>query len=1063
MRIISISFWSLLIFTSASIAQKPDWENPKVFKRGTETPRSTFYLFKSVEKAKSNQPFSSENYVLLNGNWKFHWSEHPSKRPLSFFEEGFDASSWNEIPVPSNWQLHGYDYPIYTNWKYPHSKSAPKIKGDFNPVGSYKTQFDMNDSWDGKQVFLHFAGAGSAYNVWMNGKEVGYSEGTKTPTEFNITNHIKKGSNNLSVEVFRWSDGGYLEDQDFWRLSGIERDVYIYAADETRIEDLFVKAQLNKSDYKTGVLNLEVDITGIPTQGFDIEMTLEELDGSVVLTEQKIIASDTNNQSVVFEKTLPNIKPWSAETPNLYRLIVELKKGGKTIQATALKIGFRTVDMTSGQLRVNGKPILMKGVNRHDHDPKTGHVVSRETMLKDVELFKKYNINAVRTSHYPNDPYFYDLCDEYGIYVIDEANIETHGYGYGSLPAGPTTWKKWQGMYIDRMERMAERDKNHPSIIIWSMGNESGIGKNFLGSYKWLKEFDDTRPVSYERAEFLFKKKLKSKKRYTDFHSQMYLPAQKVKEKYADKGLLEERPFYWVEYSHAMGNSNGNLADDWEYVYSDPRHQGGFIWDWVDQGLERTAEDGTTYFGYGGDFEPEGVRHDGNFCANGLVSADRSVHPAIHEVKKVYQNVRFRQADDNTFKFQLINNFFFTNLNKYELGVELLGNGKVISRKTMPTVSLEPQDSVWIDLSEELATLTQSDEEYFVNFSVRIKQAENGLPVGHEIASDQFLLKNAVSTSSTVRSTNGTELKIDETQDWIIINGNDFSVGFDKGKGQLFSYSVSGNELLKQPLELCFWRAPTDNDYGSFIGQTKDKANSHASRAIAWMTAWNSASLTSYSVTDSLGNVYVKFNHDLKSVSAKHQSVFIISADGMLTIKNSLQLKPKSDIPRYGMRLTIPEELSSISWYGRGPHENYADRNYSGHVGLYSSPVDSLYVPYIRPQENGYHTDTRWFTATDKSGKGLKFTGLPNICFSALPNPLEDFQGEHVAYKEYRHTIDVKERDGVFVHIDCAQRGLGGDDSWGAQPHEPYKLNDGAYEYGFSISHTAKMISKGEN
>lgn len=1051
MRAYLLSSLILLVLAANSFAQKPDWENPKVFKQGTETPRATFYLFNSTDKAKENQPFSSENYVLLNGNWKFHWSQHPDKRPLTFFEEGFDASDWDEISVPSNWQLHGYGYPIYTNWKYPHKKSAPKIKGDFNPVGSYKTQFNISDAWNGKQVLLHFGGAGSAYNVWVNGQKVGYSEGNKTPAEFNITEHIRKGSNNLAVEVFRWSDGGYLEDQDFWRLSGIERDVYIYATEEIGIEDVFVKAQLNKSDYQTGFLNLEVDVSGTEARGFEIKMILQDLEGSVVLSEQKTVEADLKNQSVVFENTVPNVKPWSAEAPELYCLIVELKKEGKTIQATALKVGFRTVEMTNGKLLVNGKQILLKGVNRHDHDPKTGHVVSREMMLKDVLLFKKYNINAVRTSHYPNDPYFYDLCDEYGIYMIDEANIETHGYGYGSLPAGPTTWKKWQGMYIDRMERMAERDKNHPSIIMWSMGNESGIGKNFLASYKWFKAFDDTRPVSYERAEFIFKKKLKSKRRYTDFHSQMYMPAQKVKEKYADKDLLEERPFYWVEYSHAMGNSNGNFADDWEYVYSDPRHQGGFIWDWVDQGLELTAEDGTTYFGYGGDFEPAGVRHDGNFCANGLVSADRTLHPAIHEVKKVYQNVRFRQAKDDLFKFQLINNFFFANLDKYEMEAQLMEDGKVVARKTLAAVSLNPQDSVWIRLTDDFEAQIQSEGEYFVNFSVRTKQEEKGLPVGHEIAKDQFLIK-AASANLTEPFGNKSKLKLDKGERWVTINGDGFSIGFDKEKGQLISYKVGGNELLKESLELCFWRAPTDNDYGSFIGQTKENSKSYTTSVKDWMTAWNSASLSSASITDSLGRIYIQFNHSLASVSSQNQSTFTVSSDGTIAVKSNLQLKSGSDIPRYGMRLTLPEQMNTISWYGRGPHENYSDRNYSAHVGLYTSIADSLYFPYIRPQENGYHTDTRWFQAVDKSGNGLKFTGLPSICFSALPNPLEDFQGDNVAYKENRHTIDVKEREGIFIHIDKAQRGLGGDDSWGAQPHKQYQLNEGAYEYGFIIS-----------
>ncbi|HAP68911.1 MAG TPA: beta-galactosidase, partial [Flavobacteriales bacterium] len=459
--------------------------------------------------------------------------------------------------------------------------------------------------------------------------------------------------------------------------------------------------------------------------------------------------------------------------------------------------------------------------------------------------------------------------------------------------------------------------------------------------------------------------------------------------------------------------------------------------------------------GYGGDFEPAGVRHDGNFCANGLVNADRTLHPAIYEVKKVYQNVRFKQADEDVFTFQLINNFFFTNLDKYEIEAQLLENGKVVSLKTLPVVSLNPQDSVWIDLKQDFSALTRSDAEYFVNFSVRVRQAEKGLPIGHEIAKDQFLIKAALANSVTP-IIEGAKLELDEGERWVTINGDGFSIGFDKEKGQLISYKMDGDELLKESLELCFWRAPTDNDYGSFIGQTKEKTNSHASRSLDWMTAWNSALLSASSITDTLGRIYVQFNHNLSSVYAQHQSTFIVSSDGTIEVKSNLQLKSESDIPRYGMRLTLPEQLNTITWYGRGPHENYSDRNYSAHVGLYTSLADSLYFPYIRPQENGYHTDTRWFQAVDKSGKGLKFTGLPSICFSALPNPLEDFQGENVAYKENRHTIDVKERDGVFIHIDKAQRGLGGDDSWGAQPHKQYQLNDDSYKYGFTISPIAE-------
>lgn len=1039
--------FALLLSATIAFTQKPNWENPKVFQENLIAPRSTFYLFETVEEAELNRPFESDNYLSLNGNWKFKWSKHPSVRPTSFYENDFDVSRWDEIPVPSNWQMHGYGYPIYTNWKYPHKKSAPKIKGEFNPVGSYKTTFEISEDWNDKKVFLHFAGAGSAYTVWVNGEQVGYAEDTKTAAEFDITETVKSGSNQLAVEVLRWSDGSYLEDQDFWRLSGIERDVYVYAVDQTYISDLFVKTQLDKSDYKTGIFELEAEVSG-KTEGFELSISLSDDLGNLVFEQSKPITSNKAVPTINFDKQLPSIKPWSAENPKLYRLFVSLKREGETVQATSLKVGFRTVEMTNGKLLVNGKPILLKGVNRHDHDPKTGHVVSKEMMRKDVELFKQFNINAVRTSHYPNDPYFYDLCDEYGIYVIDEANIETHGYGYGSLGFGPSTWRKWQGMYIHRMERMAERDKNHPSIIIWSMGNEACIGKNFLASYKWLKAFDNTRPVSYERAEFLFKKKLKSKRRYTDFHSQMYLPAAKVKSKYADKGHLETRPFYWVEYSHAMGNSNGNFADDWDYVYKESRHQGGFIWDWVDQGLELTTENGTKYWGYGGDFEPEGVRHDGNFCLNGLVNPDRTLHPAIHEVKKVYQNVRFRQANENPFKVEIINNFFFTNLKKYRFEAELMENGRVVSTKDIPTINLAPQDSVWMDFEQLFSEKIDANAEYFINLSVSTKTKELGVPLGHEIAKDQFLIQGS---NTKVETSSSATIELEELDSKILISGNNFNVEVDKQKGQLVSYQLNGIEMLKEPLELSFWRAPTDNDYGSFIGQAKDKAKSGVTKKAAWFEAWDNAPVSRFETSKSDHSVSIVLEHTLSTVSSNHKTEITVKADGSVRFENSLDLKANSDIPRYGMRFTMPEQFDNISWYGRGPFENYSDRKFAAHVGMYENKVDSLYFAYIRPQENGYRTDTRWVKAVDSNGQGLSFYGEPTICFSALPNPLEDFQGENVVFKERRHNVDVPKRDGVYFHIDYAQRGLGGDDSWGAQPHDEYLLNADSYNYSFTI------------
>lgn len=1037
-----------------SQAQKPYWEDPEVYSVNTLNPRSSFYYFNSLEAAEKNDPFDTNNYLLLNGSWKFHWSENPDLRPVEFYKETYRTDNWDEIPVPSNWQLEGYGYPIYSNWRYPHKKKAPKIKDDFNPVGSYKKNFEIQQAWLDKKVILHFAGAGSAYLVWVNGQQVGYNEGTKTAAEFDISTYLRAGTNELSVQVFRWSDASYLEDQDFWRLSGIERDVYLYAVPNTHIQDIHVEALLDTETYSDGLLDVQVTMANsadLNLENHALRLSLNDANGQLVYTDRVSLDDSSPNGTVNFSTMLEDVLPWSAESPSLYQLFIELKINGEPTQVIPLQIGFRTVEMKNGQLHVNGQPILLKGVNRHDHDPQTGHVVSREMMEKDIQLFKQYNINAVRTAHYPNDPYFYELCNKHGIYVMDEANIEVHGYGFGSLAVGPTTWKKWQGMYIDRNRKMAERDKNHPSVIIWSMGNEAGRGKNFRATYDWLKSFDSTRPVIYERAEAIFKKKRREHKRYTDILSKMYMPVKKLDDKYLKGGLLDDRPFIWIEYSHAMGNSNGNLADDWQYVYDTPQHQGGFIWDWVDQGLELVSEDGVSYWGYGGDFEPEGVRHDGNFCLNGLVNPDRSIHPALHEVKKVYQNVHFRQDTANPVAFHIHNNFFFTNLNKYALHWELLENGHVVTRQTIQDIVIEPQESFKADLREDLQAILKKGNEYFINWEVTQSTVTPFLSEGHVIAKDQFLLPSTEPMSPKRSMYSGMSNDILETTGTLSISGNGVQLVFDKAKGQLVSYKVAESEMLQDPLTLSFWRAPTDNDFGSPMAQVKEKAKSYASRSIDWLYAFENAELNHFSYIDSSQAVVVKISHDLPSVSANHTSVFRIHSSGALQVENQLSLKEESDLPRYGMRLTLPDSFSKVAYYGRGPHENYIDRKYAAHVGLHHGIIDSLYFPYIRPQENGYRTDTRWVELSDSAGNGLVIESHGTFGFSALPNPYEDYQPVIPTHKSFRHTIDVPERDGVFLHIDYGQRGVAGDNSWGAKPHKGYMLNDHSYHYSFSI------------
>ncbi len=1030
----------------AAIAQKAAWENPKVYSENVLKPRASFFCYESLDKAKDQKPFSNRNYFLLNGQWKFKWSEHPDQRPIGFHENHFDVTTWDEIPVPSNWQLHGYGYPIYANWQYPHKKAAPRIKGDFNPVGSYKRSFHIPKEWTEQRIVLHMAGAGSAYNIWINGKKVGYSEGTKTPTEYEVSNLIEEGENTIAIEVFRWCDGSYLEDQDFWRLSGIERDVYLYTTPKTFIEDFFVKALVDSVNYTEGWFNLQVDLEGVANSATSVLCKLEDDTGKIVYSEGE--ESPKGKSSHSFKAIVPNVSKWSAEQPNLYSLTLELKDGRETLQVISRKVGFRTVQIKGGQLLVNGQPILVKGVNRHDHDPKTGHVVSRERMEQDVRLFKQFNINSVRTAHYPNDPYFYELCDKYGIYVMDEANIEVHGYGFGTLPVGPSTWKKWEGMYINRIERMAERDKNHPSVIIWSMGNEAGIGQNFRKGKKWLEAFDSSRPVSYERTGLFFKKRRRNSGNYTDIISQMYMPAKKVGEKMVGSELTENRPFIWIEYSHAMGNSNGNLADDWEFVHSEPNVQGGYIWDWVDQGLEKTNEKGETYWAYGGDFEPEGVAHDGNFCLNGLVNPDRTPHPALYEVKKVYQDVHFEQDPKNPLRIEIKNGFFFKSISLLDVTWTLMENGISIEQEAFGEEQLLPQETHWVDLTKRLNHPLDYSMEYFVNLSFNNREEKSGIPADYQLASEQFLVQ--VPGPHKLSPLKG-KPTIETSIEAYVVETGDVKMVFNRKAGQLESYQVRKDEMLQSALEPSFWRAPTDNDYGSMMGQAKEKAKSHASRSMAWMTAFHDAVLILDSIDEGINYITVVFKHALKTTDAKHQTTFRVWEDGSVDVSNHLILPANSDLPRYGMRFTLPEEHQQIEWYGRGPHENYSDRKFSAHVGVYSASIDSLYFAYIRPQENGYRTDTRWLELTDEQGKGIKIEGVPSFCFSALPMPYEALQGEQVAYKEFRHTTDVGEHRGVFLHIDYGQRGLAGDNSWGAKPHEPYLLNDATYSYSFRL------------
>ncbi len=1029
-KFINISITIFFIFcTVAAFAQQPEWQDLSIISQGTEKPHATFIPYSNEAETLAGAP--SPHVQSLNGNWKFHWSKNPASRPIDFYKDNYSVKEWKEISVPGDWQMYGYDYPQYSNIEYPFPKNPPFIPADFNPVGSYKTNFTINKSDLEGEVLLHFGGVNSAFYCWLNGQKVGYSEGSKTPAEFNISSFLIEGKNTLAVEVYRWSDGSYLEDQDFWRLSGIERDVYLVTTPKIRIRDFFATPQL-ENNYQDGKLVVDVAIENKSGQNNGkqtVEVALFDAEGKEIERVNKQV-NVTKEGKALLELQVSNVKLWSAEKPYLYQLVINLKDTkGNVLQSTGSNVGFREVKIADGQLLVNGQPVLLKGVNRHEHDERHGHVISKESMLKDIELFKQNNINSVRTSHYPNDPLWYQLCDEYGIYVIDEANIETHGFGYDEDKT-PANKPEFLEPHLDRMSRMVERDKNHPSIIIWSMGNEAGDGPAFIQGYDWMKQRDSSRVVHYERAE----RGKGFKERHSDIISWMYARTWDLEKHYIDK--YPDRPFIWCEYSHAMGNSTGNLVDLWDFVRKHKQVQGGFIWDWVDQGLLKKDAEGNEYWAYGGDFEPEGVHNDGNFCLNGLVNPDRSPHPALKEVKHVYQNVHVNKNEAGA--IEIFNENFFTDLSEYELSWELLEDGEMLEKKVLKDFDLGPQQRkiLNIDLNP---TDFNSENEYFINFYVRQKKVAPFLEEGYLLASDQILWQKGEAKAETQSAS---KLKTKDSKESITVSGESFEIIFDKASGHLTSIKNGENELLKEPLTFNFWRAFTDNDFG----------NQMPKRLEVWKSATQNQKITSLKLVEknkSMVKVAQQVRFD--SIKSTGTIVYQISGDGSMKVDVSFDYQDADlpELPRFGVSMILFDEYKNVEWYGRGPHENYWDRKASAFIGKYSMPVEDLGFAYIRPQENGYRTDTRWLSLLDGNRKGLLIKGEPTFNFSALHNLTSDFDAG--MEKKQRHYTDIEPRDLIQLNIDYQQMGVAGDDSWGARPWDQYTLKAQDYSYSFEI------------
>ena len=1031
---------TLLLASNSLLFSQNDWENPRVFKINREDARATFFSFDSEQQAITGDLNANANIKTLNGKWKFNYVGRASQRPTDFYKTDYDVSSWDDIDVPSNWELSGYGYPHYLNVEYPFKRNQPYIADEYSPVGSYVTFFNLPASWKDKEVFIEFGSVKSGYYLWINGNKVGYSQDSKLPSEFNITKYLVEGENRLAVQVFQFTDGSYLEDQDFWRISGIQRDVRLYARNKLHVADFFAKTSLS-DNYQNGVLDLNVLIKNYNSKNVskhNLAYKIEDAFGNVIVSESAVVSVKKNaSETVNFKHVISDVKQWSAEIPNLYRLTIVLSdQNNRALEYISTKIGFRSVEIKGGQLLVNGQPILLKGVNRHEHDMHYGHVVDEKMMRKDLELMKQHNFNAVRTSHYPNDPVWYKLCDEYGIYVYDEANVESHGYGYArehTLANKP----EWEAAHIERIMNMAKRDKNHPSIIVWSMGNEAGTGPTMLNAYKMLKEFDDSRVVSYERAEM----ETDVKERHTDIVGLMYWSVKSLKKHWL--GTDPDRPFIWAEYSHAMGNSNGHFQDYWDFVESERQVQGGFIWDWVDQGLAKYDEHGKLYWTYGGHYEPEGINHDGNFCLNGVINADRTVHPAIYEIKKVYQNIGFSNLDIDKNKITIKNKYFFKNTEYYLFNWEIVADGKIIQQAPLVVLgSINPQEEKTVDLDINKLDLNKYNEVLFNIYAVNMKETI-GVPFGHIVASEQFIIKEADLKPDFYKGDK--KVTVSENKNEILLSGENFSIKFDKNINAINSYILNDYEILEAPLTANFWRAPTDNDYG----------NGMQKRCAAWKNIVEESKNYKHEiVTTADSSIVLKTSQILNNNYGTLDIDYQIAGNGQIIV--SYKYTPSdttiSEIPVIGMKMQLKKSINKLQYYGRGPMENYIDRNSASFIGLYNSTVQGQYYPYARPQENGYKTDTRYLSLTNIFNLGIRVDAIDNsLCFSALHYSIAEL--DEGPKKRLRTIKDVKEGNFTELRIDHKMMGLGGDDSWGSKPYNIHRIfPNKTYSYSFCIT-----------
>ena len=1017
----------LAMCSLATMAQHDEWKNPEINAVNRAPMHTNYFAYSSSEEAAKADKENSSNFMTLNGIWKFNWVKNADARPTDFYRTDYNDKGWGQMKVPGVWEMNGYGDPIYVNvgyaWRSQYKNNPPYVPIENNHVGSYRKEIIIPAEWSGKEIFAHFGSVTSNMYLWVNGKYVGYSEDSKLEAEFNLTKYLKPGKNLIAFQVFRWCDGTYLEDQDFFRYSGVGRNCYLYSRNKKYIQDIRVTPDLD-SNYTNGTLNVALNLNGSGT----VELNLTDPAGKSVATAQ---VNGNGQKSVVMDVSNP--EKWTAETPNLYTLTATLKNGSNTLEVIPVKVGFRKIELKGGQILVNGQPVLFKGADRHEMDPDGGYVVSRERMLQDILRMKQLNINAVRTCHYPDDNLWYDLCDQYGIYVVAEANIESHGMGYGkeTLAKNPS-YKK---AHMERNQRNVQRGYNHPSIIFWSLGNEAGYGPNFEQCYTWIKNEDKTRAVQYEQA---------GTNEFTDIFCPMYYDYDACK-KYSEGNI--DKPLIQCEYAHAMGNSQGGFKEYWDLIRKYPKYQGGFIWDFVDQSNHWKNKDGIDIYGYGGDFNKYDAS-DNNFNDNGLISPDRRPNPHAHEVGYFYQSIWTTPGDLSKGEIKVYNENFFRDLSAYYMEWQLLANGEVMQTGVVQDLNVAPQQTATLKLNLNTEKICPC-KELLLNVTYKLKAAETLMPAGSTVAYDQLTIRPYTAKALELKNQKASNLDIvvpvikDNDHNYLIVEGENFIIEFNKHNGYLSRYEADGMQLLNPGAQLTpnFWRAPTDNDYGAGLQHR--------------YAVWKNPGLKLTSLKQSIENeqAIVQAEYEMKAVKGKLFLTSVINNEGAVKVTQKMEAGKEekvSDMFRFGMQMQMPENFNEVEYYGRGPVENYADRNHSTLIGKYRQTVAEQFYPYIRPQETGTKTDLRWWRVLNISGNGLQFVGDAPFSASALNYSIESL--DDGVQKDQRHSPEVAKAPFTNLCIDKVQMGLGCVNSWGTLPLEKYRVPYQDYEFSFILT-----------